>query len=220
MPQIPVIKASNTPPLQAANGRLLNIDGVILAEVTCEEYGVSYSAELLVTPDLKKDFLISMHDMASLGLLGEKWPRKVCAAQPASTAASLPEVLSKFSDILVDDLEEARGGMKGSKMHIELKPEAEVKPVQIYTTRQVPLHYRAAYRKLIKELLALGIISREDKPTTWTSRAHFVPKPGLDKDGNPRLRLVTDYRELNKAVLRPTHPFPSASDLMLSLIHI
>ena len=32
-----------------------------------------------------------------------------------------------------------------------------------------------------------------------------------------KLRLVTDYRELNKAVLRPAHPFPSAPDLMRRL---
>ena len=66
----------------------------------------------------------------------------------------------------------------------------------------------------MKELLTSGIISKEDKPTTWTSRAHFVPKPGKTESGDVKLRLVTDYRELNKAVLRPTHPFPSAPDLM------
>ena len=91
-----------------------------------------------------------------------------------------------------------------------------IKPIQIYTTRQVPIDYHKAYKKLIKELLSAGVLVRELKSTKWTSRAHFVPKP-VPVGADIKLRLVTDYRELNKAVLRPTHPFPSAPDLMRRL---
>ena len=45
----------------------------------------------------------------------------------------------------------------------------------------------------MKELLTSGIIQKEDKPTTWTSRAHFVPKPGSAEAGEVKLRLVADY---------------------------
>ena len=96
--------------------------------------------------------------------------------------------------MLVDSLEDARGGIRGEPMHIELKPDAEIKPVQIYTTRQVPIHYDKAYKKIIKELLSPGILVRELKSTKWTSRAHFVPKP-VPPGVEIRLRLVTDYRE-------------------------
>ena len=111
---------------------------------------------------------------------------------------------------------DARGGIRGEPMHIELKPDAEIKPVQIYTTRQVPIHYDKAYKKLIKEFLSAGVLVRELKSPNWTFRAHFVPKP-VPAGAEIRLRLVTDYRELNKAVLRPTHPFPSAPDLISRL---
>ena len=126
----------------------------------------------------------------------------------------MAEITKEFSDILVNDLGEAQGGIRGSKMKIVLKPEEEITPIQVYTARQVPLHYHKAYKKLMKELLSAGVISVEDEPTKWTSRAHFVPKPGTTESGDIKLRLVTDYRELNRAVLRPTHPFPSAPDLM------
>jgi hypothetical protein len=53
-----------------------------------------------------------------------------------------------------------------------------------------------------------------DKPTAWTSPGFFVPKL------NGGVRLVTDYagpRGLNSQILRPTHPFPAAHDIVQAI---
>ncbi|XP_059081959.1 uncharacterized protein LOC131879617 [Tigriopus californicus] len=63
--------------------------------------------------------------------------------------------------------------------------------------------------KLIQELAAVRVIVPCNVPTEWTSPMHFVGKPGGKK-----VFLVTDYRQLNKAVKRHIHPFYSANDLM------
>ena len=68
-PDQSVRPVSNLPPLRAASGHLMRVDGVLLATVNCAEYDASYEAELLVTPDLQQEFLISLEDMGSLGLL-------------------------------------------------------------------------------------------------------------------------------------------------------
>ena len=46
-----------------------------------------------------------------------------------------------------------------------------------------------------------------NETTDWCSLAFFVPKG--DKI---RVRLVTDYTELNKHVKRPVHPFTHERD--------
>ncbi|KAG1360517.1 hypothetical protein G6F61_014332 [Rhizopus arrhizus] len=58
----------------------------------------------------------------------------------------------------------------------------------------------------LKELLDLDII----KPSNglWTSPCFFIPK----KDGT--LRLVIDYRRLNKMIKQDAYPLPHIDDLL------
>jgi hypothetical protein len=86
--------------------------------------------------------------------------------------------------------------------------------VLTYVARATPVHQQAAATKLEQELEAAGIIQKIDKPTAWTSPGFFVPKP------NWGVRLVTDYagpRGLNSQILRPTHPFPAAHDIVQAI---
>ena len=59
-------------------------------------------------------------------------------------------------------------------------------------------------RENVDELVKKGVIVPANETTDWGSPAFFVPKG--DKI---RVRLVTDYTELNKHVKRPIHPFSS-----------
>ena len=126
-----------------------------------------------------------------------------------TTCSSLEEIKVKFSDVLGNTLDEAAGVMKGPKMHIHLRPDSNVRPISVTTARQVPKHYEGMAAALIEELKVSGVLVPETGPTLWCSPAHFVPKPGGQK-----VRLVTDYRRLNEAVIRTVHPFPAAADLI------
>jgi Reverse transcriptase (RNA-dependent DNA polymerase). len=99
--------------------------------------------------------------------------------------------------------------MKGPKMHIHLRSDSKVRPLSVATARPVPKHFEGMATKLISELMTSGVLVPETGPTEWCSPAHFVPKPG-----GQQLRLVTDYRRLNEAVIRTVHPFPAAGDLI------
>ena len=53
---------------------------------------------------------------------------------------------------------------------------------------------------------------KEPGVTEWCSPAVWVPK-----GNNVRVRLCTDYRELNKLVKRPVHPFPSTREILQAI---
>lgn len=100
-------------------------------------------------------------------------------------------------------------------MGIDLKPigDEPIKPLKVFTTRQIPLHLKSRADKLIDELLTAKVIIPEREPTDWVAPAHFVPKPNSNK-----VRLVTDYRVLNKYISRPIHPFPAANELIRKIL--
>jgi len=92
-------------------------------------------------------------------------------------------------------------------MHIHLKDKAV--PTRISTARQVPLRFQEAADSTLLDLIASGVVVRENEPTDWCSPAFFVPKACGKK-----VRLVTDYTRLNRYVKRPVHPFPSVRDIV------
>ena len=79
-------------------------------------------------------------------------------------------------------------------------------PKHVITARRAPPQYADASKSVIKDLIHKKVITRVEKPTECCSPAFFVPK------GNGKVRLVTDFTELNKYVKRPTHQFPSMRD--------
>ena len=79
------------------------------------------------------------------------------------------------------------------------------------TTSQVPVHQAEAANALVDRLVSDGILAPVHEPTEWISRGAFVTKPGKG------VRLITDFRQLNKYVKRPAHPFPRAADIMQNL---
>jgi hypothetical protein len=109
--------------------------------------------------------------------------------------------------VLGTSLGDAAGKMFGGLMHIELN-KCDIKPCHVTTARTIPHHYQEQAMKLNSELEDAKMMVREPDPTTWCSPAHYVPKP------NGKVRLVIDYRQLNKATSRPVHPFSSVPDLM------
>ena len=78
----------------------------------------------------------------------------------------------------------------------------DVEPWHRGWAREVPAHYMEEGRALINDLLEAGVISEVTKPVALCTQGFFVPKGDSNK-----LRLVTDYRQLNKALDRPDWPF-------------
>ena len=95
-------------------------------------------------------------------------------------------------------------------MHITLMPGAI--PKKVLCARRVPLRYEKEANKTIKELVDRGVITPVNGTLDWCSPAFFVPKG--DKI---RVRLVTDYTELNKHVNRPIHLFAHTTEILQAI---
>ena len=117
------------------------------------------------------------------------------------------KILQSFPNTFSDTL--SSKPMKGKPMRIHLDPDINWRPRVTATARQIPLRYQQAADETVADLLQKGVIRKVTKPTKWCSPAFFVPK-------TKGVRLVTDYTYLNKFVLRPVHPFPSACLLYTS----
>ena len=76
-------------------------------------------------------------------------------------------------------------------MHITLLPGAT--PKKVLSARRVPLRYKKEATKTIKELINRGVITPVKETSDWCSPAFFIPK-----GDNIRMRLITNYTELNK----------------------
>lgn len=67
----------------------------------------------------------------------------------------------------------------------------------------------------IRKLLNDGIIRESSSP--YNSPVHVVPKKGLDESGNPKMRLVIDYRKLNEKTISDRYPIPDTTVILANL---
>jgi hypothetical protein len=203
--------------------RILQFDG--------HTYKKAVTIRAVVCADLHDEILLSWHDLVQLSVLPEDFPavqksqasQKLAAAAPVevkkvdvgesrrvtAVAEDSSEALFRdFPDVLSDEL--THGHMLGKEpMKIQVRTDVHVRPVRRLTARPIPVHFRKEADRMVEELIAEGILARVEHPTDWISAGHFVPKP----DGK-RVRLVTDFTDLNLTVKRPVHPFPSTGDIL------
>ncbi|KAF6030189.1 hypothetical protein EB796_011503 [Bugula neritina] len=57
-----------------------------------------------------------------------------------------------------------------------------------------------------------GVNVKVDEPTPWVAPMVVVPKPGQNK-----VRICTDYTELNKHILREFHPMATVDSSLAQL---
>ena len=90
--------------------------------------------------------------------------------------------------------------MKMEPVSVKFRPDA-IKPKVAYTAREPKVHWRPAAQKLIQDLLKDVIIEEVEEVNESCSRARFLPK-----DNNVDLRLITDFRGINKMLCTPFTP--------------
>ena len=100
--------------------------------------------------------------------------------------------------------------MKGGPMSIHLKP-GEIKPTHIFTARKCPYAFEDHAKAELDKSETMGIVEKVEGASQWCSPCSFVRKAGGG------CRLVVDLKGLNDFVLRPTHPFPAAKDIIATI---
>ena len=100
---------------------------------------------------------------------------------------------------------EGVGKLKDRKLKININP--EVKPVA-QKVRKIPYGLQSKVEDKLKELENKGIIEKVEGPAKWASPLVVVPKSNGD------IRLCTDMRRANEAIIREKFPIPTVDDIL------
>jgi hypothetical protein len=95
---------------------------------------------------------------------------------------------------------------------IQLHIDKSIIPVQ-QKLRHVPFHIRDLVAKEIKQMLDNDIIEPVNGPTLWVSPIVPVPKPNRPGE----IRICSDAKAANQAIMRARHTTPTLDDLVVKL---
>ena len=112
--------------------------------------------------------------------------------------------LERILRLRIKCLEGKRGNWKGKPVSLELLPD-----VHPCTARPFPIPQ--AYQQLVKDevnrLVEIGLLTPVSE-SRWQSPSFAIPK----KDNT--IRFVTDFRQLNKRLVRKPYPLPLIQDIL------
>ena len=153
-------------------------------------------------------------------------------------AKLIKEIKEEFADVVNDEL--SQKPLKGEPMKLHFRDDIEIIPKRVSRARQTPAHLQPHADKALQKLIDQDVVERVEEPTDWVSQGFWLQKDGKkaherrhekrmqremkkmnqelkeeeDEPQEIRVRLVTDYIDLNAVLKRPIHPFPSAADIM------
>ena len=130
----------------------------------------------------------------------EKIVEENCSHLTRMQRLQLLNLLRKHESMFSGEL----GEWKNETVHFELKPNA--KP---YRGRPFPIPqiHRATIMKEIERLIQIGVLEQVEQ-ADWLSPSFIIPK------SDRTVRFLSDFRELNKALVRRPFPLPKISDML------
>ena len=218
--------------IEAANGTSVRCVGSTIVWV--EYQGIRTRIHAYVSPSID-DFYLSGKDLRRMRILPEKFPNVILSKIEILEAAAagiikisrlvprkvdLEKVMREVDRVvakhkIVFDTEILRP-MKGPKVTIKLREDAVIKPVCLVNARTIPLAYHVGAKAALDEAAAgpmpvISPVTSKSTPAEWCHPALFVPK----KDGT--MRLCVDFKGINQHIVRPSKPFPTASEIAASI---
>ena len=198
-------------PITTANGSALRCKGNVHLQV--KVHGVETYVDALVASNLHAKCLVSWSDLKALGIIPVDFPGVQGGAQAYSAGGeTVEDIIAEFADVFDETV---ISPMTGEPMHVHLRKEDPgYRPTRVSAARRVPLHFAEEADKTLKWFLESGVITEvsPNEHTEWCSPGFFVPKP------NGKVRLVVDYRDINRFISRPVHPFPSPRDVVKGIL--
>ena len=92
---------------------------------------------------------------------------------------------------------------------LTLNKNKNINPLNHVHPFDTPFYLRKSWEKELREALEGEILVPNTNPSQWASRAFPVQKSDPSK-----VRIVADFRELNKALVRPHWPTKSSNQLL------
>ena len=212
----------------------IHINGCVMLIATFKNESIYVDA--LVSDDISQEIIVSCHDSERIGAISitpDEWPSTLSVCNIARLCAIregvLPNLNLSEEDIqrkidfycekyscLRDKLPEDSPFMDGPPMIIQLKDNVPLNPPKCLTAPTLPQAYEKPARELFDELEAGGQIEKVplSQKIKFCSRGFIVPKGGHISNG---ARLVVDFSNYCKYILRPVHCFVPGSDILKKL---
>ena len=90
----------------------------------------------------------------------------------------------------------------------KIKLREGVTPFHLATPRRIPILLLPRVQEELKRMEDMGVIEKVGQPTEWCSPVVIIPKK------NGKVMLCGDVTQLNKAVLRESHPMPTTEQTL------
>ena len=115
---------------------------------------------------------------------------------------NLQTLLTEYEDLFDGTL-----GYFKFEADFELKEETKPSAQRPYPVPQA--HYKALWKEIYR-LCKIGVLTK-CSPSEWASPSFAIPKK------NKRIRVVSDFHKLNKAIKRKPFPIPRIQETLLKL---
>ena len=143
----------------------------------------------------KKDIKESKYESADIDQVV-----RLCTHLSQNQQNDLREVLDKYPTLFNNVL----GTYPDEKINLDVREDATPQATRAYT---VPHSQLEVFKKELDRLVRIGVLE-EGSRSEWISGTFIVPKKLLPGATTPRVRWISDFRALNKALRRKVYPIP------------
>ena len=91
-----------------------------------------------------------------------------------------------------------------------------MKPM-FHLPRRLPVVIVERVQRKLEEMTADGTIEKVNQPTDWVSSMPMLGKPSIEADGDSKIRICLDLRDLNVAIKREHFPMPTLEEIATRL---
>ena len=91
-----------------------------------------------------------------------------------------------------------------------------IRPV-VHPPRRLPVAMTERVQRKLEKMAAANIIEQVDRPTDWVPSMLVVSKPSTEVEGETKLRICLDPRDLKLAIKREHFPMPTIEEIATKL---
>ena len=125
-------------------------------------------------------------------------------------------VLTTDTEPLLEEYDDVFEGLGKLDGQYHIVTDESIRPV-VHPPRRLPVAMTERVQRNLEEMAAANIIEQVDQPTDWVSSMLVVSKPSTEAEGETKLRICLDPRDLNLAIKREHFPMPTIEEIATRL---